>query len=251
VAKGLVGLFFIPLRILKPSLIVFLWSLGLSIGALILAWGVLLAVLVRSTDEEVRRSRFLLWLWLTGGTLASAVPVYLLFKAQYFAAGKGFSMLFPFAFVVICLPIITKQAPIFQMYSWSVVAGHLILGIARPIAVGLNPLGQFYGSSYMQLRANLSADYDWDIGKHSADFDTCRLVRIEIDQPHLERAVQLYLMEKGVQWFSLHEQYRQYGRGPDLGKMLAPDGQVEDCVIADHNLPTPSPARLILLSVAK
>ena len=255
VTKGLLGLYFIPLLLSKKEeLLVFFWSLGLSVVTLIFFRNILLAFRanrIANGEQVVCRAPTILSFVLAGSMFAATLPIYLFFIGQYFAAGKGLSALFPFVFVVICTPILTNRAPTVQLLSWSIVASHLLFGVARPIAVGLKPYGHFFGAPYVQLAGNLRADYDWDIGKHAGQLGSCRLIRLEISQQQLERVVQIYLQEKGLPWYSSLEQYSTFDHGLPLGKMTAPGGQVDDCTISDAITPIFATPRLIWLRTIK
>jgi hypothetical protein len=90
---------------------------------------------------------------------------------------------------------------------------------------------------------------NWDIARYGKAIETCKLVRINVDNPFLDRVVENYLVERKINWYSLNARNSYYGQGADLGFKKAPEGQSEDCTISSH--PGSSSAQMTWIQMAR
>src|SRR5205085_1931779 len=107
-----------------------IWSAGLVIAFLFLVVSVV-TVARRELNAAVGDPKPPLFAtFLSGAILTSAVPIALLLKGQYWAAGKGLAVISPFVFVLMMLPLLSpKRSPSAAGLAWIVVAGQLMFGI--------------------------------------------------------------------------------------------------------------------------
>jgi hypothetical protein len=169
---------------------------------------------------------------LASASVTFLVPLGLLIDGQYWAAGKALSMVFGFAFLIISLPLMAPSPPLLaKRLAWLVVAGHLLFGIYRPMAVAQNGDELHYGFPYPEIGGPAKTSVDWDIARYQRKLGQCHLVMVDIDEPFLERVVENYLMEEALRWSSPRPQNAYYGAGANLGPVTAPIGETEDCAV--------------------
>jgi hypothetical protein len=228
---GLFGLYFVQPG---PRLDGFhvIWSAALIIAFAIVVFGIITAAR-RELNRGIGHPRPTLFAtFLSGALLTSAIPIVLLLKAQYWAAGKGLAIISPFVFVLMVLPLLSgKRRPLVAALAWTIVAGHLMFGAFRPIAVASHSDRHNYAYPYPSAP---KGDVNWNIDRYRKQIENCKLVRIDIDNPFLDRVAEIYLVEHNINFFSLDPRNAYYGGGADLGVKKAPDGEQEDCTISSH-----------------
>jgi hypothetical protein len=209
-----------------------LWSAGL-----IAAFSVLVLAIVAATRHELSRRGVsqkpgLFAIVLSAIIFTLLVPLALLLKGQYWAAGKGLSMLSPFVFLLIVLPLLTgRRKPLGAALVWMVVAGHLMFGLFRPIAIAAHADRHNYAYPYPSAAKD---NVNWDVDSYRKALQNCRLVKIDVDNPFLDRVVENYLVERNINWYSPNRRNAYYGEGAELGLKSAPEGKSEDCTISSH-----------------
>jgi hypothetical protein len=228
---GLIGLYFIQPG---PRLDGFhvIWSAGLIIAFAIVVFGIITAAR-RELNRGVGNPRPSLFAtFLSGALLTSVIPIALLLRGQYWAAGKGLAIISPFVFVLVVLPLLSgKPRPLVAALAWTIVAAHLMFGAFRPIAVASHSDRHNYAYPYPSAPKD---DVNWNIDRHRKQIENCKLVRIDVDNPFLDRVAEIYLVEHNINFFSLDPRNAYYGQGADLGLKKAPDGEKEDCTISSH-----------------
>ena len=176
-----------------------------------------------------------------GALAAFAVPAGLLLDGKYWAAGKGLSMLTPFVFAALVVPIVGGRIEKNAAVLCSMVLGaHLCFGFYRPIIVASRGDGGYYNYPYPTLQKEIRNGVDWDLSRHEAEIGKCSLVKVDVADLFFERIVENYLMDKMIRWFSPNPQFVYYGEGLELPMMRAPDGMREDCTIATEFKPDES-----------
>jgi hypothetical protein len=230
---GFMGLYFLqPQHIwTKPWDFLHLFiSLGLLLGFVTIVSGVVFAFRDEFSNRMKRKSLFRLLA--VGAFLTFIIPVGLFFKGQYWAAGKGLSMLCPFVFVALILPILTQRGNrLILALVWMAVCGHVLFGVSRPIVVASRGDGTGFGYPYPSMAAVYKAGVDWEIMRYGSDIEKCSLVKIDIHEPFLERIVENFVMEKKIAWFSPNQQWSYYGELVKLPARNPPEGKQEDCQI--------------------
>lgn len=228
---GFFGLYFVQpgLRLDTAHLV---WSAGL-----ITAFALLVHAIIAAARRELKRRSIsqrptLFAVVLPAILLTSLVPLALLLKGQYWAAGKGLSMLSPFLFLLIVLPLLAgKRKRLGAALVWMIVAGHLMFGLYRPIAIAAHSDRHNYAYPYPSAPKD---DVNWDVDSYRKALGNCRLVKIDVDNPFLDRVVENYLVERRINWYSPKPRSGYYGQGPDVGLKSAPYGQSEDCTISSQ-----------------
>ena len=228
---GFFGLYFIQAGPRLDSFHV-VWSVGLIIAFAMVVFGIITAARHELNRKIGHPGPTLLAMFLCGALLASAVPIVLLLKGQYWAAGKGLAIISPFVFALIVLPLLSrKRQPLVVSLAWAIVGGHLMFGLFRPIAVASHSDRHNYAYPYPSAPKD---DVNWDIDRYGKQIANCKLVRIDVDNPFLDRVAEIYLIENNINFFSLKPRNAYYGGGADLGLKKAPDGANEDCTISSH-----------------
>ncbi len=248
---GIFGLYFLQLRGVwtrPPSPLYCLWA------SVLLVWfGTVILGIARSAGSEFGSrdkvvGNSLLCLVAIGAFATSIIPIGLLAKGQYWAAGKGLSMINPFIFLGLILPVMVRHTHRTVLVLVSlVIAGHLLFGVTRPIIVAYRADGSHFPYPYPSLSAVYRTSVEWDISRYEKDIGKCALVRVDIHEPFLERVVENYLMEQKIPWFSPNPQKGYYGEGADLPQRDAPHGQQQDCTITTDAVSGPNSVSVIVL----
>jgi hypothetical protein len=229
---GLFGMYFIQPGPRLDGLHV-VWSAGLVIAFALLAFGAVTAArreLNARTDDP---GPPLFATFLSGAVLTAVVPTVLLLKGQYWAAGKGLAIISPFFFVLIVLPLLSrKRQASAAVLAWMLLAGQLMFGIFRPVAIASHADRHNYAYPYPSAPKD---GINWDIDRYRKQIGGCRLARLDIENPFLDRVAEIHLVENNVRFFSLTPRNAYYGEGADLGLKTAPDGEKEDCTISSHD----------------
>ena len=228
---GLFGLYFIQPGT-KLDNIHLIWSAGLIIIFGVVVFGIIRAARRRLDQGVGHPGPTLFAMFLSGALLTFAIPIALLLKGQYWAAGKGLAIISPFVFVLIALPLLgRKRQPLAVALTWAIVAGHLMFGLFRPIAVAAHSDRHGYAYPYPDAPKD---DLNWNIDRYRQQIKSCKLVRLDVDNPFLDRVAEIFLVENNVDFFSLNPRNAYYGQGADLGLKQAPDGAKADCTISSH-----------------
>jgi hypothetical protein len=232
---GIFGLYFLQLQGVwtrAPDPLYFLWAIALLVwfGAVIL--GVASSARAEFRSRKGASGNSLLCLVAVAALATSIVPIGLLAKGQYWAAGKGLSMISPFIFLGLIMPVMARHThrAVFVLVSL-VIAGHVLFGAFRPIILAYRADGTHFPYPYPSILAVYKTGVEWDISRYEKDIGKCALVMVDIHEPFLERVVENYLMEKKVPWFSPNPQKAYYGEKADLPRRNAPDGQQQDCTV--------------------
>jgi hypothetical protein len=224
-----------------------IWSAGM-----VAAFAVLLLAIIAAARRELKgrstdQRPGLFATILSAIMSTSLVPLALLLKGQYWAAGKGLSMLSPFLFLLIALPLLAGgRKRLGATLAWTIVAGHVIFGLLRPIAIATHSDRHNYAYPYPFAAKD---SVNWDVSSYRKVLQNCGLVKIDVDNPFLDRVVENYLVERNIKWYSLNPRNAYYGQGADLGLKKAPEGQSEDCTISSH--PGSSSAQMTWIQMAR
>jgi hypothetical protein len=228
---GFLGVYFIQPG-LKLDIAHFLWSAGLIAAFSVLVYAIIAAARRELNRRGVSQKPGLLAIVLSAIVFMSLVPLALLLKGQYWAAGKGLSMLSPLLFVLIALPLLAGgRKPLGAALVWTIVAGHLMFGLFRPIAIAMHSDRHNYAYPYPSVPKD---NVNWDVVSYRKALGNCRLVKIDVDNPFLDRVVENYLVESNINWYSPNRRSAYYGEGAELGLKNAPEGQSEDCTISSQ-----------------
>ena len=113
------------------------------------------------------------------------------------------------------------------------VAAQLGFGLARPLAAA-HPDGIHFASPpYPSVQvAKYKTALSWDLGSRDTELEQCRRIAVDVENPFLDRYVQLHLSELGVIWWSLRPLNSYFAIGAELGSMR-PQG-VPDCLVTDR-----------------
>jgi hypothetical protein len=236
--SGLFGLYFLDPSPALPLALRVLWRLVLFAGlAALLICGAreLLICLRRGLGE--RRGRLALWT-----LLALPTPLPLILMGKLWAGGKAISMIGPFLFLLAAAPLLIPGLGVPAGAAgrrWRAlpaalyVAAQLGFGLARPLAAA-HPDGIHFASPpYPSVQvAKYKTALSWDLGSRDTELEQCRRIAVDVENPFLDRYVQLHLSELGVIWWSLRPLNSYFAIGAELGSMR-PQG-VPDCLVTDR-----------------
>ena len=206
---GIVGLYFLtPTNSLHPIL-------QAAAAALLFCLMFLLFVTsARSFCQLLRRAPASSPSLFYVATIASCLaPLFLLLRTQYWAAGKGLSMISPLIFVLLVFPFLEAGKRRFEWRSLPAIAvifGHLGLGLYRSIAA-ISPSGVHYHWPYPSVVAP-KLEFDWDLEKSLPKLARCHAVDIKVEDYHLERYIQMILHDLAVASTSQLKLSSDYGR---------------------------------------
>jgi hypothetical protein len=158
-------------------------------------------------------------------------------SGRYWPAGKALALAAPLVFIALCLPLMSRTGiPGFaRVMAWAIVLGHLAFGVIRPFAATAATGVHYKYPRYPSAQdARMKINYSWDINR-LATLRSCDLVQLDIDNPFLERFVQVFLSDTGVKWFSVRTIKSYYSEGRDLGMQSAPGAP--DCLVTTEVYP--------------
>jgi len=165
---------------------------------------------------------------------AFAIPAYLLMSQQYWAAGKAITMLSPFVFFALVIPALAPtQLGSISALSWGIIGAQILFGAYRPYQVWQNGNGIHYKTPYPTFMGPIKTGVDWDIAKYHDTLAQCNLVKVDIENQILERAVESYLIDQSIPWFTLRRQDTYYGVGKNIGVVGNPNGWHQGCLVTD------------------
>jgi len=246
VVSGLFGLYFLDPSPALPLALRVLWRLVLlgGLAALLVSAGrELLACLRRGLGE--RRGRLALWTLLALGT-----PLPFVLMGKLWAGGKAISMIGPFLFLLAAAPLLIpgpaagtdpagrrRRALPAALF----VAAQLGFGLARPLAAA-HPDGiHFAFPPYPSVQvAKYKTALSWDLVPYDDELKHCARVAVDIENPFLDRYVQLHLSELGVVWWSVRPLNSYFAIGVELG-FMRPQG-TPDCIVTDRPAAPPAGA---------
>lgn len=247
---GFLGLYYLQpqpvwTRPLDFGLVAWSVALLLWLGAVVV--GIVVVARSELSSRAERQHDSLFRIMVAGALLAFVIPAGLYFKGQYWAAGKSLSMLCPLVFGALILPILSRQGNrLIGALVWLAVCGHIAFGIMRPVQLASHDDGVAFGYPYPSMAGVYKAGIDWDLGRHQREIESCTLIKIDVEQPFLERLVENYVIEKKIAWFSPNQLWNYYGSGTKLPAKNRPDGAQEDCQILTKPSATPGPRTILL-----
>jgi hypothetical protein len=171
-----------------------------------------------------------------GHTIVFAMATSLLVAAalavseRYWPAGKALTLAAPLIFIVLCLPLVSRtRIPRFaRVTAWAIVLAHLGFGVIRPFAATAATGVHYKYPRYPSAQdPRMKVHYSWDTAR-LATLRSCNLVQLDIDNPFLDRFVQVFLSDTGVDWFSARTIKSYYSEGRNLGIQSSPG--VPDCL---------------------
>ncbi len=204
------------------------WKVGLLV-LLVLFFAATIGIVRAVWRDQItaRSSQFFI-----GALLALAMPVLILLYGKYWAAGKALAMAAPLLFILLAAPVLGgKGHRWWHVVAWLFVLGHLGFGFYRPVAVAQAPNGIPYPyPPYPDAQdASFKADLSWDLRPWKAVLVTCRRTHLDVENPFLERYLQVTLSELGLDWSSVHPLDSYFGTGFPLG--LQPQKVAPDCLV--------------------
>jgi hypothetical protein len=177
--------------------------------------------------------------WFAVGLIAVTGVVVLCAKGQFWAAGKAYSYIVVYLFILGSLPLLAPNSQ--KWLRLMVVSLSLIsisFGLGR-IGAASNPNGIHWSFPYpsVQVRA-LKTELKWDMESAMELVRASRMVAVNVDDPWLERQVQLNLTARKIPYYSLNPVNTYYGTGDFLGLQTAkPELADALLVISDQEPP--------------
>jgi hypothetical protein len=250
--SAFMGLYFLQPHSYWPLWIRVIYKLWVLFGCILVVIGVTrtMAAVFSKQHGLLGGRRLQLRYILVAAGCTFAIPAYFLANGQYWSAGKAISMLSLFVYLALVIPVLLP-APLVgvRMLSWSIVAAHILFGFYRPYAVWKEGNGIHYDYPYPTIRGPMKTEIDWDIARHYSTLVRCNLVKVDIDNPFLERAAENYLIDQKITWFTSRPQTSYYGAGRDIGAVSAPIGQREECLLT--NVPTATDVPRIVIDLRR
>jgi len=200
----------------------------LALAAILLAGAARSVLGAWRRDINSRSSRLFI-----GAAVACIPPVLVFVAGRYWSAGKALAMASPLLFMILVSPLLTGRRGRWSVVAWGLVAGHLAFGVYRPIAAA-NPDGVHYDfPPYPSAQdSRFKRELSWDLPAWKSVLAACRRTSIDLENPFLERYVQVYLTELGVDWSSVHPLDSYYGYGTRLG--MQPQLEAPDCLVTSQ-----------------
>jgi hypothetical protein len=207
---ALIGLYPILPQAGFSQFIIMAWQL---VDAVIFI-GVLTAAFLAWTRARRDMQHSRPWLLLAATGLVCAFLIAVLSSGRFWTAGKGLSMTAPLIFFVLSAPLfypkaISGQLRIMTGILW---ASYLLFGLIRPVAAHDN--GLHYAPPYPSGEPHSKSHYSWNVEQYREIFLACRAISVDVDNAFLERYLQLYLIELGTNWFSVHPLDNYFGMLP-------------------------------------
>jgi hypothetical protein len=222
VVAGLLGLYFVAPSAALPTSVKVIWKLAEA--AIFISLAVTIARSIRTKQSAI---------FLTGCLAALLLPAALLFRGDYWTAGKAVTMVAPLLFLVLAYPL-TQHIRALAIPAAIFVALHLGFGIQR-IAAATNETGMRAGTGYPSV-PHLKALYDWTVPSWRSDLAGCTHVAVDVKDAHLERLVETVLNDLNVAADFKTDRKADYYGGPDVPAKTHPG--IADCGISDHPLTT-------------
>ena len=257
-----IGFYFLLPPVELPLWIAIGWKIGLLV-LLVMLFTATIGMIRRAWCNQItaRDSRFFI-----GALFTLAMPVLILLYGKYWAAGKALTMAAPLLFILFAAPVLisaphdNKTAPVsgrddkpapswtrsqrrglddmkkngprwWHAAAWLFVLGHIGFGFYRPVAVAQAPNAIPYPyPPYPDAQdASFKTDLSWDLRPWKAVLTTCRRTSLDVENPFLERYLQVMLSELGLDWSSVHPLDSYFGTGLALG--LQPQKIAPDCLV--------------------
>jgi hypothetical protein len=216
---GLLGVYFVAPPAALPTSAKVIWKLAEA--ALFISLIVTIAKSVRTRQSAI---------FLAGCLAVLMLPAALLFRGDYWTAGKAVTMVAPLLFLVLAYPL-TQPVRALAIPASIVVALHLGFGIQR-IAAAANENGMRAVRAGYPSVPHLKALYDWNVPQWRIGLAGCSHVAVDVKDPHLDRVVETVLNDLKILAHLKTDRKANYYDGPDVPATSRPD--ISDCVISDH-----------------
>jgi hypothetical protein len=200
-----------------------MWKLAEA--ALFISLAVTIARSIRTKESGI---------FLAGCITLLLLPAALLFRGDYWTAGKAVTMVAPLLFLVLAYPL-TQPFRAMAIPAATLVALHLGFGIQR-IAAAANETGMRAARSGYPSVPHLKALYDWNVPIWRSSLAGCTHVAVDVKDPHLERVVETVLNDINVLADHKTDRKTNYYDGPDVPAKT--HAGIADCGISDHPLIT-------------
>lgn len=232
-SAGLLGIYFVAPSAELTTSVKVIWKLAEA--ALFISLAVTIAKSIRTKRSAV---------FLAGCLAVLLLPAALLFRGDYWTAGKAVTMAAPLLFLVLAYPL-TQPFRALAIPAAVVVALHLGFGAQR-IAAAANENGMRAMAGYPNV-PHLKALYDWNVPQWRLGLAGCTHVAVDVKDPHLGRVVETVLTDLKILANLKTDRKANYYDGPDVPATSRPD--TSDCVISDH--PIKSEQREIRLGATR
>lgn len=217
---GLIGVYFIAPSAALPTFVKIAWKL--TDAALFISLAVTIARSIRTKESGI---------FLAGCLAVLLLPAALLFRGDYWTAGKAVTMVAPMLFLVLAYPL-TQPFRALAIPAAIFVALHLGFGIQR-IAAATNETGMRAARAGYPSVPHLKALYDWNVPRWRTDhLARCTHVAVDIKDAHLERLVETVLNDLNIIADIKTDRKTDYYSGLDVPATSRP--HPSDCVISDH-----------------
>lgn len=185
-----------------PVAAAIVWKLALYVFVVVLFGGAASTALrLFRANPSDNRSRMI-----AGAFVACGIPVGILAKGLYWAAGKGLTIVAPMLFVVLAVALLVPRlsSRAARIASAIFVIGHLMLGVLRPIAAADATGARLTGfpQSAGQIETQKS-QIDWDASHMKAALGGCHEVALDVDRPLIAKFAALVLTDMGLPWSTI------------------------------------------------
>jgi hypothetical protein len=219
---GLIGIYFVAPNAALSAAAKVWWKLAEA--ALFISLAITIAKSIRTKQSAV---------FLAGCLAALLLPAALLFRGDYWTAGKAVTMVAPLLFLVLAYPL-TQQFRALAIPAAVVVALHLGFGLQR-IAAATNENGMRADAGYPNV-PHLKALYDWNVPIWRSSLAGCTHAAVDVKDPHLVRVVETVLNDLNILADLKTDRKSDYYEGSDVPAKTHPG--IADCGISDHPITT-------------
>jgi hypothetical protein len=189
---------------------------------------------------------------MVGCVIACLLPLAILARGHYWAAGKALAIAGPLLFFLLVLPVLRrKNHRLWIAPAALFIVAHLALGVLRPLEA-MRPPGTYATGMLMDMPGGVPRDdlqikslYDWNAVALVDRLHGCRAVTLDIDDPFLDRFVQLALSDVGIRWATTQKTYLKI----TFGQVFPPSPPLPeaDCVAATRMADGAPGQRVVLL----
>jgi hypothetical protein len=241
-----IGLYWVLPTVSWPIWLATTWKL------LLYGFAILLFTATGRAIYQTFRERTDWWPLMVGCVIACLLPLAILARGHYWAAGKALAIAGPLLFLLLVLPVLRRKGH----YLWIApaalfIVAHLALGVLRPLEA-MRPPGTSTTGMPMDIAGGVSkydlqikSFYDWNAVALVDRLHGCRAVTLDIANPFIDRFVQLALSDVGIPWTTTQKTYLKITLGPVFPP--SPPLPEADCVAATRITERGAGQRMVLL----
>jgi hypothetical protein len=242
---GMLGLYFMRPPAELSLAIRIIWKLVLYVPLIGLALGV-----YRAGRASLRRDTpaFMGCYWLVA-VAALALPIAAALRRDYWIAGKTLAMITPLLFGLLVVPLASglQMRAICIAASAALVLANICFGVARVFAANSASGIHYKFPPYPSIQnPSLKTSIRWNIAPALSASVRCQHLDVDIEDPFLDRYVQIALVERGADWASRRPITEYFGAGRNFGNQRSRTGVQADCLLTTQRRPNSEQTELVV-----